>query len=58
MIDAIEWNEKPIESVDHEKIILDAKGNFPRRIIIMEKGNLRKEYRLIKTQSGNFILNK
>lgn len=51
-------HEKPIESVDPDKIILDAEGEYPRRIIIRDKGGLRKEYRLVKTRSGGFILNR
>ncbi len=51
-------HEKPTESIDPEKIILDAEGKYPRQIIIRDKSGLRKEYRLVKTQSGNFILNR
>jgi len=46
------------ESIEHDKIILDAEGPFPRRIIIKDCMGCKKEYRLVKTQSGNFILNK
>ncbi len=46
------------ESIEHDKIILNAEGPFPRRIIIKDCTGCKKEYRLIKTQSGNFILNK
>jgi hemin uptake protein HemP len=46
------------ESIENDKIILDAEGPFPRRIIIKDCMGYKKEYRLVKTQSGNFILNK
>lgn len=51
-------HERPVESIDDEKIILDSGGKYPRRVIIRDEGVLKKEYRLVKTQSGNFILNK
>lgn len=50
--------EKPVESIDAEKIILDSGGKYPRRIIIRDEGGLKKEYRLVKTRLGNLILNK
>lgn len=55
---AVTKHEEPLESIDPEKIILDAEGKYPRKIIIREKGGLRKEYSLIKTQSGNYLLNR
>lgn len=50
--------EEFIESVDPDKIILNSDGKYPRQIIIRGKDSRAKEYRLVKTQSGNFILNK
>ena len=47
-----------IESIDSETIILDENGKYPRRIIIKDKHGFKKEYRLVKTQSGRFILNR
>ena len=51
-------HEYPIESIDAEKIILDSGGKYPRKIIFKGKDGLKKEYRLVRTHSGNFILNK
>lgn len=51
-------HEKLIESIDSEKIILDSEGKYPRQIIIRDKSGSRKEYRLVKTQSGKFSLNR
>jgi len=51
-------HENPVESVNRETVILDAEGHYPRRIIIRDKGGATKEYRLVKTQSGNYILNR
>jgi len=56
--EVITKHENPIESIDFDKIILDAGGKYPRKIIIRDEGGFRKEYRLVKTHSGNFILNK
>jgi hypothetical protein len=47
-----------VESIDPERIILDDEGKYPRRMIITCKGGFKKEYRLVKTQAGNFILNR
>jgi len=51
-------HEKPVEFVDNEKIVLNAEGNYPRRIVIRDRRGLRTEYRLFKTKSGHYILNK
>lgn len=48
----------PIEHIDPEKIVLDEGGKFPRRLIIKSRHGTNKEYRIVKTQAGNFILNK
>lgn len=58
MNEAVIKHEKPVESIDSEKIILDSGGKYPRKIIIKDEGGLKKEYRLVRTHSGNFILNK
>lgn len=58
MNSAILKHEKLIESIDAEKIILDEEGKYPRRVIIKGKDGIKKEYRLVKTQSGSFIINK
>jgi len=49
---------KSFELIDNEKIVLNAKGIFPRRVIMMESGIPCNEYRLCKTKSGSLILNK
>ena len=58
MNEAVIKHEKPIESIDADKIVLDSGGKYPRTVIIRDKGGLKKKYRLVKTQLGNFILNK
>jgi len=47
-----------IERVDCKSIILDGTGQFPRKVVIIEKGKQAMEYRLIKTKSGGYILNR
>jgi hemin uptake protein HemP len=44
------------DSIDEKKIIIDGNGQFPKIIIIMENGKTR-EYELIKTQNGKYLLN-
>ncbi len=44
------------DSIDEKKIIIDGNGQFPKIIIIMESGKTR-EYELIKTQNGKYLLN-
>jgi hypothetical protein len=46
------------EAIYPEKIILDAEGQYPRRLIIKNRKGEVIEYRLIKTKSGSFALNK
>jgi hypothetical protein len=58
MVKILVWHEKPIESIDHEKIIINADGKFPKRIILMDNKGHNTEYRLVKTQSGGICLNK
>lgn len=49
--------QSPSDKIEGDKIILDGKGYFPKRlIIILESGKMR-EYRIVKTRNGKFILN-
>jgi len=45
------------ERIEHKVIILNGKGFFPKRLIIIE-GEKRLEYRIVKTKQGKFQLNK
>jgi hypothetical protein len=46
----------PKDHIEGNKIVLDGQGHFPKIIIIIEPGRNR-EYRIIKTQKGNYLLN-
>lgn len=49
--------KSPVDRIEENKIILDGKGCFPKTlIIILESGKMR-EYRIVKTKNGGFILN-
>ncbi|MDQ5987907.1 MAG: hypothetical protein CSYNP_03655 [Syntrophus sp. SKADARSKE-3] len=45
------------ERIEGDKIILSSQSNFPKKLIIISD-KTEKEYRLIKTQSGGYQLNK
>ena len=45
------------EEVNEKQIVLDGKGFYPRRIIIIEPRK-KLEYRLVKTKFGKFQLSK
>lgn len=45
------------DRIEGNKIILNGKGVFPKKLIIKEAGN-KLEYRLIRTQHGKYSLNK
>jgi len=44
------------DRLEGDKIILDGKGKFPKRVIILEPGKTR-EYKIIKTAKGGYLLN-
>lgn len=46
-----------LDKVEGDKIILDGQGHFPKILIIKESGK-SSEYRLVKTKTGGYILNK
>lgn len=46
-----------IDKVEGNRIILDGMGKFPKLIVVVEQ-HATKEYRLIRTRSGKFQLNK
>ena len=43
---------------EHNVIVLDAEGKFPKRLLILNRNGNKLEYRLIRTKNGAFILNK
>lgn len=46
-----------IDRIEGDKILLDGKGQFPKKLIIILEGGRVKEYRIIRTRNGKFILN-
>jgi hypothetical protein len=46
------------DRVEGDRIILDDKGSFPKRLIILCECGNKKEYRIIKTRNGGYVLNK
>jgi|GEM_PF-5451970 len=47
-----------VEDINDEKITLAEEGKYPRQLIIQNKKGEQKEYSLVRTRSGNFMLNK
>jgi hypothetical protein len=47
--------EKP-DRIEGDKIILDGRGRFPKRVIILESSK-KREYRLTRTKRGGYLLN-
>lgn len=45
------------DRVEGNDIILDGEGEFPKLVIILNKGDIKK-YRIIKTKLGKFQLTK
>jgi hypothetical protein len=54
--------EKPqidrAEKIDAPAIVLDINGEYPRKLIVMDKDKPVAEYRIIRTKNGGFCLNK
>ncbi len=52
--------EKPRENerVDDHAIVLDVNGKFPRKLILVDKGQLKAEYKIVRTKSGALCMNK
>ena len=50
---------KPFQDrIEGNSIILDSRGDFPKRLIILTKDGVRvKEYRIVRTRNGGYILN-
>lgn len=45
------------DRIEGDKIILDGKGRFPKKVIIvLEPGKIR-EYRIVRTKNGGYLLN-
>ena len=49
--------KSPLDRVEGDKIILDGKGPFPKRLIILLEYGNKREYRIIRTRNGRYILN-
>lgn len=45
------------DRVEGNDIILDGEGEFPKLVIILNKGDIKK-YRIVKTKLGKFQLTK
>lgn len=50
-------NQKITERIEQDSIVLDGKGIFPKKLIIIESGK-KIEYRIVKTRFGKFQLNR
>jgi hypothetical protein len=46
----------PRDYMEGNEIVLDGQGRFPKKVIIIEPGK-KREYRIIKTNKGNYLLN-
>jgi len=46
-----------MDRIEEDRIILDGKGTFPKRLIIILESGEKREYRIVKTRNGGFILN-
>jgi len=53
----IRKREEPKERIEGNRIILDGNGNFPKSVLIYESKQVR-EYRLVKTKNGGYLLTK
>jgi hypothetical protein len=59
--ESLEQVKKPetpfhLDRIEGDKIILDGKGRFPKKvIIIIEPGKIR-EYRIVRTSKGGYQL--
>ena len=52
--------KKPIkveERIERDRIVLDGSGKFPRKLLFVEPGRA-KEYEIIKTAKGGYLLNR
>ena len=46
------------DRIEENKIILDGEGKFPKRVIILEANGRKREYRIMRTRKGGYILNR
>jgi len=44
------------DRIEGRTIILDSEGEFPKKLIILEAGHER-EYQIVKTRKGGYLLN-
>jgi len=45
------------DRIEGEKIILDAGGLFPKKVVIIEKDGGQREYELKRTRKGGYLFN-
>ncbi len=53
---AISYPGKPNDRIEGNKIILDAGGHFPKEVIVIDLPGKKKEYRIVKTRKGGYLL--
>lgn len=46
-----------IDRIEGEKIILDAGGLFPKKVVIIERDGMWREYELKRTRKGGYLFN-
>lgn len=46
----------PSDRIEGDQIILDGRGRFPKKLVIINAGR-RLEYRIVKTRNGGYLLN-
>ncbi len=51
----LQSSRESIDRIEGDQIILDEKGQFPKRVVIVQPGGGKREYRLVKTKSGKFF---
>ena len=47
-----------IERIEKDVIVLNGKGHFPRKLVIVDEPAKKLEYRIIKTKQGKYQLTK
>jgi hypothetical protein len=50
--------KEKVERIDDEAIVLDLRGVFPRRVIVVDAERPVAEYRIVRTKTGGFCMNK
>ncbi len=45
------------DRIEGNLIILNGEGDFPKEVLILNSRGMKKEYRIVKTRHGGFVLN-